>query len=69
MVSAHNNETLTKAQAEPRPPTHNVADVQLGFHVDSKQLEWGLSPKLLPVCGLCFPSWAAMSGLNGRACA
>lgn len=28
-----------------------------------QQLEWRLSLKLLPVCGICFPNWAALSGL------
>jgi hypothetical protein len=46
-----------------------VADVQLGLHVYPEQLEQGLSPKLLPVCGICSSSWAALSGLSGRGCA
>jgi hypothetical protein len=27
-----------------------------------------LSQKLLPVCGICSSSWAALSGLKGRGC-
>ena len=42
------------------------ADVQLGLRVDPEQLEWGLSQKLLPVCGIGSSSWAALFGLNGR---
>jgi hypothetical protein len=30
------------------------------------QLEWGLSQKLLPVCGICSSSWATLSGFSGR---
>jgi len=29
-----------------------AAEVPLGLHVNHGQLEWGLSQKLLPVCGL-----------------
>jgi hypothetical protein len=28
----------------------------------------GLSQKLLPICGICFSIWAALSGLSGRGC-
>ena len=31
-----------------------------------EQLEWGLSQKLLPVCGICSSSCAALSDLSGR---
>ena len=47
-----------------QPDTY-VADVQLGLHLSPK-LEQGLSQKLLPVCGICSSSWAALSGLSGR---
>jgi hypothetical protein len=40
--------------------------VQLGLHIGSKQLEQRLSQKLLPTCGMCSSSWAALSGLSGR---
>ena len=43
--------------------------MQLDLHVSPIQLECGLSQKLLPVCGICSSSWAALSGLNGRGCA
>ena len=43
-----------------------VTVVQLGLHVGPEQLEQGLSQKLLPVCGICSTSWAALSGLRGR---
>ena len=46
-------------------PHTYVADVQLCLHVGPK-LEQGLSQKLLPVCGICSSSWAALSGLSGR---
>ena len=39
--------------------------MQLDLLVDPKQLEWGLSQKLLPVCWICS-SWAALSGLSGE---
>jgi hypothetical protein len=63
--------------SEPEPPSKNIheldvglatdiTDMQLGLHVGSQQLEWGLSQKLLPVCGICSSSWAAWSGLRGR---
>jgi hypothetical protein len=44
-------ETPTKEHilAEPRPPHTYVADVQLGLHVGPKQIEQGLSQKLLPM--------------------
>ena len=29
----------------------------------------GAIPKLLPVCGICSTSWAALSGLSGAGCA
>ena len=35
-----------------RPLCTYVADVQLGLYVGPEQLEWGLSEKLLPVCGI-----------------
>ena len=59
--------------SETEPPTNNhtwagpifhctyVADVQLGLHVCPKQLEQGLSQKLLSVRGM-YSSWAALSG-------
>ena len=48
-------------------PAHiYVADVQLELHVGPEQLEWGLSQKLLPVCGICSSSWTALSGLSER---
>jgi hypothetical protein len=40
--------------------------VQLGLRVGPEQLEQGLSQKLLPVCGICSSSWAALLGLSGR---
>lgn len=40
--------------------------MQLSFHVGLKQLELGLSQKLLPVHGLCSSRWVALSGLCGR---
>jgi hypothetical protein len=52
--------------AGPRPHYSCVADVQLGFHVGPKQLEWGLTQKLLPICGICSTTWAALSGLSGK---
>ena len=58
-VKEHTRATL-------RPPCTYVADAQLGLHVGPEQLEWGLSQKLLPVCGICSSSWAAFSGLSGR---
>ena len=45
-----------------------VAEVQLGLYVGPKLLEQGLSQKLLPVPGICFSGWAALSGLSGRGC-
>jgi len=50
-------------------PCKYVADVQLGLHKGSEQLEWKLSQKLLPVCGICSSSRAALAGLGGRGCA
>ena len=38
--------------------------MQLGLHVGP--VEQGLSQKLLPVCGICSSSWAALSGLGGE---
>ena len=61
--------TKEHTQAELRPLHTNVADVQLGLHVGPKQLEQGLSQKLLPIRGICSSSsssWAALSGLSGR---
>jgi hypothetical protein len=49
-----------------RPPHSYIENVQLDIHVDPKQLELGLSQKLLPVCGICSSCWAALSGLSGR---
>ena len=43
-----------------------VADVQPGLHVDPEQLEWGLFQKLFSVHGICYSSWAALSGFGGR---
>jgi hypothetical protein len=48
-----------------KPTCTYVADVQLGLHLSPK-LEQVLSLMLLPVCGICSSSWAALSGLNGR---
>jgi hypothetical protein len=45
-----------------------VADVQLGLHGVPQQLKWGLSLKLLPLCGFHSPNWLALSGLNERIC-
>ena len=39
-----------------------------GLHVGPKQLEQGLSPRLLPVCGLCFSNWPALPGISMRMC-
>ena len=39
------------------PPRTYVTDVQLGLHVGPKQLEQGLSQKLLPVHVICSSSW------------
>jgi hypothetical protein len=50
----------------PRPSCTYVADVQLGLH--PKQLECGLSQKLLPVCEICSIIWAVFYGLSGRGC-
>jgi hypothetical protein len=52
--------------AGPRHPHSYVADVQLSLHVGSEQLECVLSQKLLLVHGICYTSWAALSGLNGK---
>jgi hypothetical protein len=52
--------------AESRPRCLYVADVQLDLHVGPEQLEQGLSQKLLPVHRICYTSWAALSGLNGK---
>ena len=38
----------------------SAAYVQHGLHV-----EQGLAQKLLPVCGICSSSWAALCGLRG----
>jgi hypothetical protein len=46
--------------------TTSVADVQLSLHVGPGQLEWRLSQNLLPTCGICSSSWAALSVLSGR---
>jgi hypothetical protein len=43
-----------------------VAYVQLGLHVGPKQLEQGLSYKLLPVCGVHSSNWAALFSLHRR---
>jgi hypothetical protein len=45
-----------------------IADVQLGLR---EETTWsgGLSQKLLPGCGICSSSWAALSGLSGSRCA
>jgi hypothetical protein len=40
--------------------------VQLGIHVGPKQLEQGLSQKLLPACGICSSSQAALFDLSGK---
>ena len=58
--------TKEHTQAEPRPPNTYVADMQLGLHVDLEQMEWGLSLKLLPVCGIHSPNSTVLSGLSGR---
>lgn len=42
-----------------------MVDVQLGLHVGPEQLEWGLFQRLLPTCGMCSTSWAALSGFCG----
>ena len=42
--------------------------MQLSFHMGLEQLEQGLSQKLLPICGICSSSWAALSGLSGKGC-
>jgi hypothetical protein len=56
--------TKGQTQAGPRPPCTYIADVQPDHHVGPEQLELGLSQKLLPVCGICSTSWAALSGLS-----
>jgi len=43
--------------------------VLLGLHVGPEQLKQGLSLKLLPVCGICSSSWAALSGVTETSCA
>ena len=43
-----------------------VADVQLGLHVGFPTTGVRLSLKLLPVCGICSPNWAALSGIIGK---
>ena len=48
------------------PPHSYVADVKLGLHVDPKQLERGISQKMLPVCAIYSYSCAALSGFSGR---
>jgi len=50
-----------------RLPHTYVLDVQFGFHVGPEQLEWGLSQKLLPICGICFFSWTILCGPSGKA--
>jgi hypothetical protein len=64
-VSESEPQTKEHIWAGPRSPCTYVADVKLGLHVGPKQLEQGLSQKLLSVCGTCS-SWAALSGLSGR---
>jgi hypothetical protein len=52
--------------AGPRSARSYVADVQIDLHVGPEQLEQRLSQKLLPECGICSSSCAALSGLSGR---
>ena len=40
--------------------------MQLGLHVGREQLEWELSQKLLPLCGICSSSCVALSGASVR---
>jgi hypothetical protein len=58
--------TKEHTQARLRSPHTCIADVQLGLHVSLELLERGLYQKLLPVYGICFSSWAALSGLSRR---
>ena len=48
------------------PPCIYVAVVQLGLHVRPENLEQGLSLKLLPPCGICSSTWAALSSSVGE---
>jgi len=63
------------SQSEPSTKEHTRGRPTAFPHICSRcaawssyesQLEWELSQKLLPVCGLCSSSWAALSGLSGR---
>ena len=45
-----------------------VPDVYLGLHVGPQKLEWGLSLKLLPVCGSPSSNLVALYGLSERGC-
>ena len=58
--------TKEHAETGPRPSHSCVADVQLGLHVDPKQLEQWLWQKLLPAHGICSSSWDALSGFYGE---
>jgi hypothetical protein len=55
--------TLAVQWVGPRPSRTYVAGVQLDHYVGPEQLDWGLSQKLLPVCGisssgcLVWPLW------------
>lgn len=41
--------------------------MQLGLYVGPEQLGRGrLSQKLLPICGICYSSWAELFGLCGK---
>ena len=55
--------TKEHSWASPRSPCTHGADEHLELHVDPKKLEWGLSQKLLPICGICS-SWAVLSVLS-----
>ena len=58
---------LTKehTQSGSKTPCTQVADVQLGLRVASKQQKRGLSQTLLPVCGIRSSRLTALNGLSG----
>lgn len=62
------SKSLTKEHtpAKFRHPHEYVADVQLCLYVDPKQMDQGLSQKLLTVRGIYSSSWPALFGFSGR---
>ena len=66
MLSETEPPTKEHTESGPRPHRTYVADVQLGLHMGPEKLEQVLSQNLLPVCRICSPSSAALSGSLGE---